>query len=227
MARPFVPVLTALPFTLLLAMSLWSHSPAWPQTAATAPLPAGAVIDYHSEDHTLTVHVSALPLRQLLDVITTKTNIRFRPPAPMQEFDNRPVTRTFDRMPIERAIKQLLGPSNTAMIYAARPAAAGRAENILLREVRIIDLGVIPIVATAPGDTGAGARQNPALFDGNQVRRDSKKQKIAERKQSGSDNRKGNRGGSGSTSTDQTQSKTPTDQSSSGSSAPNSNNKSK
>jgi len=118
----------------------------WAQPAAPAG-PSGSAIDYQSNNRTLTVHLNGLPLRQVIEELSKQTRIRFRPPAPDQTFDNRPVTASFERMPIERAIKQLLGPSNTAMLYGPAPDS-GRGTQPALAEVRVLDLGVIPVAAT-------------------------------------------------------------------------------
>lgn len=114
------------------------------QTAAQAG-PAKSAIDYHSKSRTLTVHLNGMPLRQVMDDLARQTHIRFQPPPPEKEFDSRPVTASFERMPIERAIKQLLGPSNTAMLYGTAPHS-GSAPRLM--EVRVLDMGVIPVVAT-------------------------------------------------------------------------------
>ena len=155
-------------------LSLWLSSlaaiglsgpPAWGQTpqAATGPLPDGSVIEYHQKDGTLTVHVTAVPLRQLLATLSAQTHVQFKPPDPDTTFDDRPVTSSFNRMELERAIKQLLGPSNTAMVYAEKPVEAGNRYAIQLAEVKVISLGIIPVTATPSpaGGVGAGSTATP------------------------------------------------------------------
>jgi hypothetical protein len=117
------------------------------QTVSPTTVSGTAVIDYQQDDQTLTVHLNGMPLDQVLETLSKQTHIHFLPPDPAKTFDSRPVTATFERMPIERAIKQLLGPSNTAMLYGtARHAGGGTTPRLL--EVRVLDLGVVPIVAT-------------------------------------------------------------------------------
>lgn len=123
--------------------------------------PTGAMIEYHQQDQTLTLHASAVPLRQLLDALSAQTRIRFKPPAPATEFDDRAVSCSFDRMPLERAIKQILGPSNTAMIYNSRRTSSGDDAQPVLAEVQVIDLGIVPIVATPDSQTARGPTAAP------------------------------------------------------------------
>jgi len=132
--------------------------PVWGQTqAAAGPLPDGSVIEYHQKDRTLTIHVTAVPLRQLLETVTAQTHIQFQPPDPDTTFDDRPVTCSFNRMELEQAIRQLLGPSNTAMIYSETPSEAGQRDAIRLAEVKVISLGIIPVTATPSPAGGIGA----------------------------------------------------------------------
>lgn len=145
-----------------LACVLGAGSPispsAWAQTAVPAGPSGPAVddhppaIDYHPNHRTLTVHVNDLPLQQVIEELSKQTHIRFRPPAPAQLFDNRPVTASFERMPIERAIKQLLGPSNTAMLYGTARTAGPGAQPVL-KEVRVLDMGIIPSLASSNEST--------------------------------------------------------------------------
>jgi hypothetical protein len=146
------------------------------------------------------VHLNGLPLRQAMEELSKQTQIIFRPPAQTHTFDNRPITASFERMPIERAIKQLLGPSNTAMLYG-RPQATGRAGNqVILTEVRVLDLGIIPIVATtaatdaAPKPPAAGY-QNTLTPEQIQANRAVTQQKRTEKKQARAE-KKGGRGSS-------------------------------
>ncbi len=188
---------------------------------STAPAsPSGPAIEYQTDKRTLTVRLNGLPLQQVMEELSRQTHIRFRPPAQTQAFDNRPITASFERMPIERAIKQLLGPSNTAIIYGAKRTATGKDNHIVITEVRVFDLGIIPIVATAVASDGGNQStrsQNPAKLAENQAIRDAKKQKRAEKKQ-GSSNKKGGRSG-GDTTNNQNQSNVPNDQSSTGASS--------
>ncbi|MBI3620651.1 MAG: hypothetical protein HY208_00485 [Nitrospirae bacterium] len=165
----------------------------------TAPVsPSNPEIEYHADKRTVTVHLNGMPLRQVIEELSQQTQIRFRPPAQAQAFDNRPITASLEQMPIERAIKQLLGPSNTVIIYGAQHTANGRRNYPAITEVRVFDLGIIPIVATAiaPDSGNQPARSsNPAKLAENQAIRDAKKQKRSEKKQGGS-SRKGGRGGS-------------------------------
>ncbi len=217
MAKSFPHPSTSWLLALPLAMSLSGHAPALAQTAAaTPPLPTGSVIEYHPADQTMTVHVASMPLRQLLDAVTAQTAIHFRPPAPMQAFDNRPITRSFDRMPMERAIKQLLGPSNTAMIYGAQQTASRHGDTIVIREVRVIDLGVIPITAsTADPNDGRGesaATSNTRRFTPEelQARREAQQQKRADKSGRGGRSGKSNpRNQNQATPTDTSSSKDP------------------
>jgi hypothetical protein len=132
---------------LVCAIGAGAPIPSSSQAQTSAPAgPSGQAIDYHAESRTLTVHLNGLPLRQVMEALSKQTHIRFRPPPPVQEFDSRPVTASFNRMPIERAIKQLLGPSNTAMLYGTVQQTGGTTPRLL--EVRVLDLGVVPVVAT-------------------------------------------------------------------------------
>jgi hypothetical protein len=137
--------------TVLLALS-YAGTPVFSAAMAQTVSPTAAsgtttAIEYHQDDRTLTVHLNGMPLDQVMEMLSQQTHIRFLPPDSAKTFDSRPVTATFERMPIERAIKQLLGPSNTAMIYGTAQTT-GASANPTLLEVRVLDLGVAPIVAT-------------------------------------------------------------------------------
>lgn len=107
----------------------------------------GTGLVYHADEQTLSAHLNNQPLNQVIEELSKQTRIHFRPPESDNTFDNRPVTVSFDRMPIDRAIKQLLGPSNTAMIYGTVRPGGHEAQPALV-EVRVLDLGVIPVAAT-------------------------------------------------------------------------------
>jgi len=148
---------------ILLAIISFLGHPAWGQTTAdSGALPDGSVIEYHKKDNTLTVRVTAVPLRQLLSALSAQTHIQFKPPDPDTTFDDRPVTSSLNRMELERAIRQLLGPSNTAMIYAEKPEADGQNGSIHLAEVKVISLGIIPVTAT-PSPPSGGAGSGPPM----------------------------------------------------------------
>jgi hypothetical protein len=111
------------------------------------------------------------------------------PPPPAKEFDSRPVTVSFERMPMERAIKQLLGPSNTAMLYGTAKQAKGGIPRLL--EVRVLDLGVIPVLATSETpSTSPIIRMSPEAL---QARREEI-QKRREERQARSNERRGSGG---------------------------------
>lgn len=169
-------------------------------TVSPSP-PSGQAIDYHPDNRTLTVHLNGLPLDQVMDELSKQTHIRFRPPDQGKTFDSRPVTASFERMPIERAIKQLLGPSNTAMIYGMAHTA-GQAAQPGLTEVRVLDLGVIPS-AVQTGSIDDGRERSPVIRlspEELQARREAL-QKRRDEKQAHSNNRRGGGGGRGNSST--------------------------
>ncbi|HUJ79073.1 MAG TPA: hypothetical protein VLY45_02015 [Nitrospiria bacterium] len=145
-------------FTIIVVMSCLfalgaTGLPAARAQTAAPPEPSPP-IDYHPRDRTLTVNVNGMPLQQVIEELSRQTHIRFRPPAPDQTFDTRPVTASFQRMPIERAIKQLLGPSNTAMLYGTgRDAGSGTQPSLM--EVRVLDLGIIPVAANSNESAGS------------------------------------------------------------------------
>jgi len=159
------------------------------QTAIPAA-PSGSPIEYHANQQTLTVHLNGLPLNQVMEELSKQTHIRFRPPDPAHTFDSRPVTASFERMPIERAIKQLLGPSNTAMLYGTTQSTEGIKPRLL--EVRVLDLGIIPVVATSAINSGPfvspGSRLSPEEL---QARREEIQKRREERQA------RSNRGGGG------------------------------
>jgi hypothetical protein len=178
--------------TALLACAVETGAPVLPSAEAQTVSPAassGSAIDYHPDNRTLTVHMNGMPLRQAMEELSKQTHIRFQPPPPEKEFDNRPVTASFERMPIERAIKQLLGPSNTAMIYEAERKANSGGEEIILAEVKVIDLGIIPVVATPTAETSGNQSAtlrrspNPLKLYENQAKREAIKAERAEKKQ--------------------------------------------
>jgi hypothetical protein len=186
--------------TTLLVLSLGVEAPFFSSTEAQTVSPAtssGPAVDYHPDNRTLSVHLNGLPLNQVMDELSKQTQIRFRPPPPDHTFDSRPVTASFDRMPIERAIKQLLGPSNTAMLYGTAQQPGGGKPRLM--EVRVLDLGVIPVLATSETPSTAPIiRMSPEAL---QARREEI-QKRREEKQARSNNRRGGggrRGNSGST----------------------------
>ena len=125
-----------------------------PLTLAQMPTADGqssavTAVSYNPKDQTLTVHVTSMPLNQLLESITSQTGVRFRTSSAANRFDGRPVTGSFDHLPLEQGIKQLLGPSNTAMLYGEQAATAGQPKRIVLQEVRVVDLDII-LVTTTP-----------------------------------------------------------------------------
>jgi len=156
-------------------------------TTSSGPAPA---IDYHPDNRTLSVHLNGLPLNQVMEELSKQTHIRFRPPAPDQTFDSRPVTASFERMPIERAIKQLLGPSNTAMLYGTAQQSEGGTPRLM--EVRVLDLGVIPVLATSETPSTAPIiRMSPEAL----AARREEIQKRREERQARSNERRGGGGG--------------------------------
>ena len=146
MFRPFLFLSITALVAAIMGAGIFVLSTTMAQTA-DAGATAGTGIIYHADERTLSAHLNSLPLNQVLEEVSKQTHIQFRPPEPDKTFDNRPVTVSFDRMPIDRAIKQLLGPSNTAMIYGSvRPGGDGTKPALV--EVRVLDLGVIPVAAT-------------------------------------------------------------------------------
>ncbi|MEW6324374.1 MAG: hypothetical protein AB1515_03200, partial [Nitrospirota bacterium] len=168
--------------------------------AAAAPS-SGSTITYDANDHTLTVHVTAMPLQQVLDAISAQSGIRFQLPAPATALASQRVTRSFERMGIERAIKQLLGPSNTAMIYETETKEHG-GERIVLREVKVLEMGAAAVSTPASVPSETAATPPPvsykSLFTPEQIQanRAAVKEKKAEKKQAKADKRGGGRGSS-------------------------------
>jgi len=187
-----LPATTLLVFSLNVGMPVLSSAEA--QTVSPA-IPSGQAIDYHHDNRTLTVHLNGLPLNQVMEELSKQTHIRFRPPAPAQTFDSRPVTASFDQMPIERAIKQLLGPSNTAMLYGATQQPGGGTPRLM--EVRVLDLGVIPVLATSESQsTDPIIRMSPEAL---KARREEILKRREEKQARGNDRRgNGGRRGNGS-----------------------------
>jgi hypothetical protein len=177
---------TLLVFSLGIGASLLSSVEAQTVSPSAA---SGPAIDYNPDNRTLSVHLNGLPLDQVMEELSKQTHIRFRPPPPAQTFDSRPVTAVFERMPIERAIKQLLGPSNTAMLYGtARQSGGGQPR---LMEVRVLDLGVIPVLATSEApSTSPIIRMSPEALEA----RREEIQKRREERQARSNNRRGGAG---------------------------------
>lgn len=182
---------------------IWSiTAPTFGQTdGATASPPSGAAITYDVKDQTLTLNVTAMPPRQVLDAISTQSNIRFRLPASAPELDSRRITRSFERMALERAIKQLLGPSNTAMIYGTRKKTGNQEATTVLTEVRVLDMGLIPVVASTTETT---TNQAPAvsykdLYTPEQIQanRAAAKEKKADKKQARQEKKGGGRSSGG------------------------------
>jgi hypothetical protein len=147
------------------------------------------LVEYDPNAQTLTARVTALPLRQLLGIITAKTNIRFQAPDSRSGFDNRPVTASFERLELERAIKRLLGPSNTIMLYGTQRPEGARHVAIRLTEVRVFDLGVIPSASTAVAPQASEPsprilhRQLLPAPEQTQTNRAAEKDKRAEKRQ--------------------------------------------
>lgn len=189
--RLVLSVTTLLVFGLGVGAPLLSSAEAQTVSPTTS---SGQAIDYHPDNRTLSVHLNGLPLNQVMEELSKQTHIRFRPPAPAQTFDSRPVTASFERMPIERAIKQLLGPSNTAMLYGTAPQPGGGKP--LLMEVRVLDLGVIPVLATSttPSTSPIIRRMSPEALKARreeiQKRREERKARSNERR--GGGGRRGN-----------------------------------
>jgi hypothetical protein len=191
-------VLLVLSATTLLVFGLGVGAPLLSSAEAQTVSPAtssGQAIDYDHGNRTLSVHLNGLPLNQVMDELSKQTHIRFRPPAPAQTFDSRPVTASFERMPIERAIKQLLGPSNTAMLYGTARQPGGGTPRLM--EVRVLDLGVIPVLATSETPSTAPIiRMSPEAL---QARREEI-QKRREERQTRSNERRGGGGRRGNSS---------------------------
>ena len=192
------------------ALLVWSTAlPTFGQTGgATVSPPPGTIITYDAEDHTVTLNVTGVPLRQVLDAISAQSNIRFRLPASAPELDSRRITRSFERMALERAIKQLLGPSNTAMLYGTRKKTGNQEETMVLTEVRVLDMGIIPVAASTPETTAnhAPAVSYKDLFTPEQIQanRAAVKEKKADKKQARQDKKGGGRS-SGSKTTEPAQ----------------------
>lgn len=179
----------------LLVFSLGAGAPLLSSEEAQTVSPttsSGPAIDYHPDNRTLSVHLNGLPLNQVMEELSKQTHIRFRPPEPDKTFDNRPVMASFERMPIERAIKQLLGPSNTAMLYETDHHAGGTTPQLM--EVRVLDLGVIPVVATQENPSRPQTIFTPEQL---QSRREAIQKRREERQARSNTRRSGERRGNG------------------------------
>jgi len=196
---PLMAQITGLLAAVILAVSSLAAAQTMPPPAPT--LPAGALVEYDPDAQTLTARVTALPLRQLLGIITAKTDIRFQAPDPRSGFDNRPVTASFERLELERAIKRLLGPSNTIMLYDTQRPEGARHAAIRLTEVRVFDLGVIPSAATAVAPQASEPsprvlhRQLLPAPEQTQTKRAAEKEKREEKRQGRQEKQERSEGG--------------------------------
>ena len=135
---------------------------------ASEPLPASTVIEYNPRDQTLTVQLRALPLGQLLRLLTEETGVRFRLFPSAAQSAGQVITRSFDRVPLERALKQLVGRANSAMVYTSQRDSSGHIR-VVLTEVQILGVGeqVEPIITSRPRTTPLRADRPTPLHRSN------------------------------------------------------------
>jgi hypothetical protein len=180
----------SLTFFILFSLSILSFS-----APARSQNPVSDIqIHYRPGPATLGMSVPSAPLHDVLDAITRKTGIRFEVPSGM----NPVISRSFENLPMERAIKQLLGNSvNAAMIYVNSPDDRGR-DRAVLKEVRILGGSVPaasgPVAAVAPPVSAAPPiqRLTPEEI---KARRDERNAQRAEKERMKAEQRSGRKGG--------------------------------
>lgn len=167
-------------------------------------------VSYKSNSRLLSIEADGVPLRTVLDKISTVTGLRFYVAPGI----NPPVSRSLNELPVERAIRLLLGPdSNSVMIYDTETDANGK-ERSKLAEVRILEVGSSisqgraagasqSSVSGSPGTPATGSVGSPLMQltpEEIAARRAEKEGKRAEKAAAKADrsqakNSRGNRGG--------------------------------
>lgn len=147
-ARRLAPLLLAL--TLLAPVVSLAQQPAPEEEAPQARDPLQ--VTFQPNERRLGVEAEAVPLREVLDKVNKLTGVKFWVAPGI----NPPISRNVPDLPIERAIKHVLGPrANFVMIYADVTDAEGNTRAVL-DEVRVLEGGVID-----PGDGSAADAAPP------------------------------------------------------------------
>jgi len=109
---------------------------AWMISYATLgmTLAAGPVegVHYDSKARTLSLHVQAMPLNEILQTVSAQSGLKLVIQADL----NRPVTMNFAQVPLDQAIRRLVQPNSSAMIYSKEEDGA-----VVLTSVKIFDKG--------------------------------------------------------------------------------------
>lgn len=139
-------------FAVTLLLPVFSHAQeADPAEEALQPRDP-LQVTFQSKEHRLGVEAAAVPLRDVLDKVNKLTGVKFWVAPGI----NPAISRNVPNLPIERAIKHVLGPrANYVMIYADVTDAEGNARAVL-DEVRVLEGGIID-----PGDGSAAAAAPP------------------------------------------------------------------
>lgn len=179
--------------------------PALAQTGAGGPQDGSPVVHYTAETGRVDLHAVSVPLRSVLDALTDETGVVFYLPRQM----NPPVNVSLEEVPLERAIKQLLGPGyNAAMIYV-EPEDTEDPDMYSLAEVRVLALGGTSQAASAATPASsriagavAGAPPSIPVLSPEEIaaRRAEKEAKRADRDKAKAERQqapKGRRGGGG------------------------------
>lgn len=164
-------------------------------------------VTFRQHERKLSVQAESVPLRTVLDKVDKLTGITFWVAPGI----NPAISRNVPDLPIERAIKHVLGPrANYVMIYSDELDAEGNARPVLA-EVRVLEGGVIeagegsagmsggavtaapPPVAPAP-DASAAPQLSPEELAARQAERRARMAEKAEQRAARSA-AKGNRGG--------------------------------
>jgi hypothetical protein len=153
-------------------------------------------VKYLPKTDTLDVTAVSVPLRDVLAAITAKTGIAFVLPPGM----NPTISPSVQGLPLERAIKQLLGASrNTAMIYTARFDRQGR-EELILSQVMLLEGGIaasgsaIPVAAPVAPPVQKMPSLSPEELAARRAEKEARraeKDKAKEEKQASRDSRRG------------------------------------
>jgi hypothetical protein len=89
-------------------------------------------VHYDQKTRSLTLHVQDMPLNEILQTVSAASGFKLSIQADL----NRPVTMDFARVPLDQAIRRLVQPNSSAMIYSKTEEGA-----VVLTSVKIFDKG--------------------------------------------------------------------------------------
>ena len=116
------------------------------------------------EGDRLTLDVASMPLRTLLLEVGRQSGAQVR----IEGLDERTVSEAFTRLPLDEALRRLLGDSNFTLVYAGAPETGDKPSSLRLKELRVYG-GEGPVVSStaarrptpSPRPTAAGPATAP------------------------------------------------------------------